>query len=69
MRLLGETLGVEIQVFGPDAHITAVVPLALGVTKADPSIATSLGVPNGDVTKDAYTPAFSKPGARNIHAD
>lgn len=37
MRLLGETLGVEIQVFGPDSHITAIVPLGLGITKAQPA--------------------------------
>ncbi|KAJ1983550.1 ATP citrate lyase subunit 1 [Dimargaris verticillata] len=29
MRELGETLGVEINVFGPETHITAIVPLAL----------------------------------------
>ncbi|GAA5822244.1 hypothetical protein JCM11251_006274 [Rhodosporidiobolus azoricus] len=34
MRLLGETLGVEIQVFGPDDFITSIVPLGLGITKA-----------------------------------
>ncbi|WFD03323.1 ATP citrate synthase [Malassezia obtusa] len=31
MRLLGEELGVEIHVFGPETHITDIVPLALGV--------------------------------------
>jgi len=31
MRLLGESLGVPIRVFGPDTHITDIVPLALGV--------------------------------------
>jgi len=31
MRLLGESLGVAIRVFGPDTHITEIVPLALGV--------------------------------------
>ncbi|KZT20946.1 ATP-citrate synthase [Neolentinus lepideus HHB14362 ss-1] len=31
MRLLGESLGVPIHVFGPETHITAIVPLALGV--------------------------------------
>lgn len=31
MRLLGEDLGVEIQVFGPETHITDIVPLALGI--------------------------------------
>ncbi|KDQ10996.1 hypothetical protein BOTBODRAFT_35757 [Botryobasidium botryosum FD-172 SS1] len=33
MRLLGESLGVPIHVFGPETHITEIVPLALGVTK------------------------------------
>ncbi|KIL59919.1 hypothetical protein M378DRAFT_14480 [Amanita muscaria Koide BX008] len=31
MRLLGESLGVPIRVFGPETHITEIVPLALGV--------------------------------------
>lgn len=31
MRELGETLGVPIHVYGPETHITAIVPLALGV--------------------------------------
>jgi len=31
MRLLGESLGVPIRVFGPDTHITDIVPLALGI--------------------------------------
>ncbi|PVU91746.1 hypothetical protein BB561_004233 [Smittium simulii] len=34
MRELGQTLGVEIRVFGPETHITAIVPLALGKTSA-----------------------------------
>ncbi|KAI7887068.1 ATP citrate lyase isoform 2 [Lichtheimia hyalospora FSU 10163] len=29
MRQLGDSLGVEIQVFGPETHITEIVPLAL----------------------------------------
>ncbi|ORX95628.1 ATP-citrate synthase [Basidiobolus meristosporus CBS 931.73] len=29
MRELGQTLGVEIKVFGPETHVTAIVPLAL----------------------------------------
>ncbi|KAI0777489.1 ATP-citrate synthase [Trametes elegans] len=33
MRLLGESLGVPIKVYGPDTHITAIVPLALGVAE------------------------------------
>jgi ATP citrate (pro-S)-lyase len=31
MRLLSESLGVPIRVFGPDTHITEIVPLALGI--------------------------------------
>ena len=31
MRLLGESLGVPIRVFGPDTHITEIVPLALEI--------------------------------------
>ncbi|KAG8683460.1 citrate synthase, partial [Ceratobasidium sp. 394] len=30
MRLLGESLGVPIKVYGPETHITEIVPLALG---------------------------------------
>jgi len=33
MRLLGESLGVPIKVFGPETHITEIVPLALGISK------------------------------------
>ena len=45
MRLLGETLGVDIQVFGPDTHITAVVPLALGVNKNKPNATVPQSIP------------------------
>ena len=31
MRELGETLGIDIHVFGPETHITAIVPMALGL--------------------------------------
>lgn len=34
MRLLGESLGVTIAVYGPETHITEIVPLALGVRTA-----------------------------------
>ncbi|MBW0531202.1 hypothetical protein O181_070917 [Austropuccinia psidii MF-1] len=33
MRLVGEILGIEIKVFGPDTHISSIVPLALGISK------------------------------------
>lgn len=34
MRLLGESLGVPIKVYGPETHITEIVPLALGINKS-----------------------------------
>lgn len=37
MRLLGESLGVPIKVYGPETHITDIVPLALGITKSKPN--------------------------------
>lgn len=65
MRLLGETLGVEIQVFGPETHITAIVPLALGVQK-QPQVSngdTTLGVPQNAVSDINPTPAPSRPAS------
>lgn len=43
MRLLGESLGVPIRVFGPDTHITEIVPLALGVEVKKTAIAAVEG--------------------------
>ncbi|KAH8106530.1 hypothetical protein DFH11DRAFT_1639785, partial [Phellopilus nigrolimitatus] len=34
MRLLGESLGVSIKVYGPDTHIAEIVPIALGIKSA-----------------------------------
>lgn len=43
MQLLGEELGVPISVFGPDTHITDIVPLALGLkSEADMVLSSSL---------------------------
>ena len=42
MRLLGESLGVPIRVFGPDTHITEIVPLALGIDTT--KNATNIGI-------------------------
>lgn len=51
MRLLGEDLGVEIQVFGPDTHITDIVPLALGIkSKEDLDIAAHAAPASGAQT-------------------
>lgn len=59
MRLLGETLGVEIQVFGPETHITAIVPMALGVQK--PASKAGSLVPENAKTDINPTPAPSRP--------
>jgi ATP citrate (pro-S)-lyase len=45
MRLLGESLGVPIKVYGPDTHITAIVPLALGVKTGLKTPAPAQSVP------------------------
>ncbi|KAJ3256207.1 citrate synthase [Boothiomyces macroporosus] len=44
MRNLGETLGVEINVFGPEMHVTGIVPLAL---YGDAKGLTSENAPSG----------------------
>ncbi|KAJ6544147.1 citrate synthase-like protein [Mycena capillaripes] len=46
MRLLGESLGVPIKVYGPDTHITDIVPIALGIDlskKPAPTTVASTG--------------------------
>ncbi|CAE6419664.1 unnamed protein product, partial [Rhizoctonia solani] len=42
MTLLGESLGVPIKVYGPETHITEIVPLALGVSKRTPQTAANI---------------------------
>ncbi|CAO1630639.1 unnamed protein product [Sympodiomycopsis kandeliae] len=54
MRLLGEDLGVEIQVFGPETHITDIVPLALGLKSAE---AVSLSSAQQELPSGAATPS------------
>ncbi|KAF1787032.1 ATP-citrate synthase, citrate-binding domain [Phytophthora cactorum] len=39
MREVGEATGVPIEVFGPETHITAVVPMALGLVEKPTSVA------------------------------
>ncbi|KAH8112088.1 hypothetical protein DFH11DRAFT_1745238 [Phellopilus nigrolimitatus] len=34
MRLLGESLGVPVKVYGPDTHVIEIVPIALGIKSA-----------------------------------
>ncbi|CAM9193052.1 unnamed protein product [Choristocarpus tenellus] len=52
MRETGEAIGVPIKVFGPETHITAVVPMALGIVDAT-------GVPEFDAVQD-QTPVVNK---------
>ena len=49
MRTLGETLGVEMHVFGPEMHVTGIVPLAL---KGDPKGLTGSTAPEGSSLLD-----------------
>jgi ATP citrate (pro-S)-lyase len=54
MRQLGDTLGVEIQVFGPETHITEIVPLALVGKSSDINGAVSAagGQSSGNLFQD-----------------
>ncbi|KAG0238438.1 citrate synthase-like protein [Mortierella sp. GBAus27b] len=76
IRQLGESLGVEIQVFGPETHITEIVPLAL-TGKASDNLAAN-GALNGATssgnllqdqllgsTSTVATPAATAPVSRS----
>ncbi|KAJ1301880.1 hypothetical protein OPQ81_000720 [Rhizoctonia solani] len=76
MRLLGESLGVPIKVYGPETHITEIVPLALGVSKRAPktvanvvqsAAATAPGSPKGVAIEnpDAGVGQVRPDGGRN----
>ncbi|KAG0354623.1 citrate synthase, partial [Podila minutissima] len=54
MRQLGESLGVEIQVFGPETHITEIVPLALTGKSSDnlASTTTNTSGSSGNLLQD-----------------
>lgn len=52
MRQLGETLGVEIQVFGPETHITEIVPLALLGKPSEGSISSTVNGSSGNLFQD-----------------
>ncbi|KAG9099321.1 citrate synthase [Ceratobasidium sp. UAMH 11750] len=56
-RLLGECLGVPIKVYGPETHITDIVPLVLGVAKRAPQTKANV------VQSVAPTPPGSPKGA------
>ena len=70
MRLLGESLGVPIKVYGPETHITQIVPLALGVRRETKSTAPSIpptSPPSPDPSQAAVAP--DSPAVGTIHAD
>lgn len=80
MRLLGESLGVPIRVFGPETHITEIVPLALGIAPKKPTSstpksisATAPGTPptvTGEVTDEpAPVGAIHPSGSRTQPSD
>jgi ATP citrate (pro-S)-lyase len=81
MRLLGESLGVPILVYGPDTHITEIVPLALGVkgkegmksvpvtAPASPSRATSPALPPPPTQSTAGVDKKAAAGVGAIHPD
>ncbi|KAI0077582.1 ATP-citrate synthase [Panus rudis PR-1116 ss-1] len=74
MRLLGESLGVPIKVYGPDTHITEIVPLALGVDAAKKNAihsipATPAGPSSPKAAAASVPPAYTEPPVGSIHAD
>ena len=73
MRLLGESLGVPIKVYGPDTHITEIVPLALGI-KGGSGKNTSQSIPTSAPGSPPKVAAATIPETESgqvgsIHAD
>lgn len=68
MRLLGESLGVEIKVYGPDTHITAIVPLALGI-QAAPTPLNSIPPTAPGSPKASASACAAEPAVGTIHPD
>jgi ATP citrate (pro-S)-lyase len=74
MRLLGESLGVPIKVYGPDTHITEIVPLALGVKASGvnglkSSAGTAPGSPDNKPVPPPVTDETTEGSLGAIHAD
>lgn len=71
MRLLGESLGVPIKVYGPDTHITAVVPLALGVSSKQSNLHSIAATPISPPSPKSGSNKTleSEPTVGTIHAD
>ncbi|KII84583.1 hypothetical protein PLICRDRAFT_45956 [Plicaturopsis crispa FD-325 SS-3] len=71
MRLLGESLGVPIKVYGPDTHITEIVPLALGIkgTSKNPSHSVPPSAPGSPPSRAKATEEVPEESVGAIHAD
>ncbi len=74
MRLLGESLGVPIKVYGPDTHITEIVPIALGVkTTRKTGISSARSIPASAQASPPRTGQADLPPAESaigtIHPD
>ncbi|KAJ7174378.1 ATP citrate lyase isoform 2 [Mycena filopes] len=72
MRLLGESLGVPIKVYGPDTHITEIVPIALGIdlsktNKAVEAPTTSTGATTPAGTAVDVQDTTASPTVGTIH--
>jgi ATP citrate (pro-S)-lyase len=61
MRLLGESLGVPIKVYGPETHITEIVPLALGVKTGPKTNVPKTPLPPVTPTTPAPLGSFTDP--------
>ncbi|RLN75156.1 hypothetical protein BBJ28_00011184, partial [Nothophytophthora sp. Chile5] len=60
MRDVGEATGVPIEVYGPETHITAIVPMALGLVEKPTAVAVQATKP---VTRIAASKASSEEGS------
>ncbi|KAI0037237.1 citrate synthase-like protein [Vararia minispora EC-137] len=70
MRLLGESLGVPIHVYGPETHITAIVPIALGIKKDTKSVPPSISqTPSAPGAATPSGDAVPEPGVGTVNAD
>jgi len=68
MRLLGESLGVPIKVYGPETHITDIVPLALGVKNKRNAVNGINGHP-GPSSVPASTPGTPPSNVRAVDVE
>jgi hypothetical protein len=61
MADVGKALGIPMHVYGPDTHITAIVPLALGVTDVPLSLPPPAIAPAAAATAPAATASPPRP--------